>query len=88
MNHIMTLTNSNIFSRSCLDFAFLALAQLTDKMDPMYIILRDQHEPHDDACVICFWVFQSLATRGLKNCFLLALPQLTDKMDPKYIIPK
>ena len=32
----------------------MALAQLTDKMDPMYIIPKDRPEPHDDAHVIFF----------------------------------
>ena len=52
---------------------FLALAQLTYKMDPMYIIPKDRPEPHNDAHVIFLGG---------------ALAQLTDKMDPKYIITK
>ena len=35
---------------------WMAFAQLTDKMDPMYIIPKDPPKPHDDACVIFFSV--------------------------------
>ena len=45
---------------------FLALAQLTDKMDPMHIIPKVPSEPHNDAHVI-FLVFRILATRGQKT---------------------
>ena len=44
----------------------MAVAQLTDKIDPMYIIPKDRPGPHDDARV--FLVFPILATRGPKNC--------------------
>ena len=64
-----------------------ALAQLTDKMDAMYIIPKDRPEPHDDAHVISFLSVSNFGHQGPKNCFL-ALVQLTDKMDPMYIIPK
>ena len=48
----------------------MADAQLTDKIDPMYIISNDRPEPHDDAHVICFFgVFPILATRGQKTVF-------------------
>ena len=33
---------------------FWALAQLTDKIDPMYIIPKDRPGPHDDARLIYF----------------------------------
>ena len=38
-----------------LDFAIFALAQLTDKMGPMYIISKVLSEPQDDPHVICFF---------------------------------
>ena len=67
---------------------FLALAQLTDKIDPKYIIPKDWPEPHDDAHVICFLGVTKFVHQGAKKLFFWALSQLTDKMDPMYIIPK
>ena len=65
-----------------------AVAQLTDKIDPMYFIPKDRPEPHDDACVICFLSVSNLGHQGPPKLFFFALAQLTDKMDPMYIIPK
>ena len=47
----------------------VALAQLTDNMDPMYIIPKELSGPHNDAYVIVFLVVPILATRGPKNVF-------------------
>ena len=60
-----------------------ALAQLTDKIDPMYIIPKDRPEPRDDAHGV-----SNFGHQGPKKLFFFALAQLTDKIDPKYIIPK
>ena len=65
-----------------------ALAQLTDKMDPMYIIPKDRPEHHNDAHVICFLSISNFGHQGLKNSFFFALAQLTDNMDPMNIIQK
>ena len=46
-----------------------AVAQFTDKIDPMYIIPKDRPEPHNDAHVIYFLVFPILATSGHKKTF-------------------
>ena len=67
---------------------FLALAQLTDKMDTMYIIPKDRPEPHDGAHVICFFECFQFWQPGAQKTVFLALAQITDKMDPMYIIPK
>ena len=48
----------------------MAVAQLTDKMDPMYIIPNVQPEPSNDAHVIFFLVFPIFTTRGPTNFFL------------------
>ena len=44
-----------------------ALAQLTDKIDPMYIIAKDQPGPHDDAHVICFLGVTKFGHKGAKK---------------------
>ena len=64
-----------------------AVAQLTDKMDPMYVIPKVLSEPHDEAHVIFFLCFQFWPP-GAKIPAFLALAQLTDKMDPVHIILK
>ena len=66
----------------------VSVDQLTDKMDPMYIIPKDQPEPHNDACLICFLSVSNFGHQVLLKLYFLALAQLTDKMDPMYIIPK
>ena len=68
-------------------FLCMALAQLTDKMDAMYIIPKDRPEPHNDTCVIFLGCYQICPPGGQETVFF-ALAQLTDKIDPKYIIPK
>ena len=62
---------------------FLALAQFTDRMDPMYIIPKEPPKRHDDAHIfyLFFW-------RPSWILLFLALAQHTDKIDPMYIIPK
>ena len=65
-----------------------AVAQLTDKIDHMYIIPKDRPLPGDDACVICFSSVSNFGQQGPQKLFFFALVQLTDKMDPIYIIPK
>ena len=66
----------------------MALAQLTDKIEPMYIIPKDWPEPHDDfMCHLFFGCYQIWPPGGQKTVFL-ALAQLTDKINPMYIIPK
>ena len=47
----------------------LALAQLTDKIDPMYIIPKDRPEPHDDAHVIYFLGVTKFVHQGAKKLF-------------------
>ena len=53
-----------------LDFVILALAQLTDDMDPMYIIPKIPSEPHGDAHVICFLNLSKFDHQGPKKQFL------------------
>ena len=65
----------------------MALAQLTDKMDPMYIIPKVPPESHNDAHVIFFLRVTHFGYQSPKQMFL-ALAQLKYKMDPMYIIPK
>ena len=68
---------------------FSSLAQLTDTMDPMYIIPKEPPEPHNNSHIICFFeCFQFRPPGAHKKVFFLALAHITDKMDPKYIIPK
>jgi hypothetical protein len=66
----------------------VAVAQLTDKIDPMYIIPKDRPGPHDDAHLIYFLGVTKFGHQGAKKLLFLALAQPTDKIDPKYIIPK
>ena len=40
----------------------VTLAQLTGKIDPMYIIPKGLSEWHNDACVICFWSFSNFGS--------------------------
>ena len=54
-------------------------------MDPMYILPKDQSEPHDDVHVICFFSVSNFGHQELKKWFFFALAQLTDKMDPMYL---
>ena len=72
----------------CVCILSAAVAQLTDKMDPMYIIPKDPPEPHDDAHVICFLSSYNFGHQGSKKLLLLALAELKNKMDPMYIIPQ
>ena len=65
-----------------------AVAQLTDKVDPMYIIPKDRPELHDDAHVISFLGVSKFLPPGAQKTAFLARAQLTDKIEPKYIIPK
>ena len=65
-----------------------ALVQLTDKIDPMYIIPKDRPGPHDDAHLIYVWGVTKFGHQVAKKLLFLALAQPTDKIDPKYIIPK
>ena len=65
-----------------------APAQLTDKMDAMYIIPKGRPELGEDAHVICFSSVTNFGHQGPKTTAFLALAQLTDKIDPMYIIPK
>ena len=37
-----------------------ALAQLTDKIDPMYIIPKDRPEPHDDAHIFLIFFLAAI----------------------------
>ena len=46
-----------------------ALAQLTDKMDAMYIIPKDRPGPHDDAHVIYFLGVSNVGHQGPKKLF-------------------
>ena len=48
----------------------MALAQLTDKIDP-YIIPKDRPEPHNDAHVICFSSVSNFGHQGPKKLFFL-----------------
>ena len=53
-----------------LDCMYAAVAQLTDKIDPMYIIPKDRPGPHEDAHVICFFgCFQFWPPGAQKNVF-------------------
>ena len=47
----------------------MAVAQLTDKMDPMYVISKVLPEPHDDAHLIFFASFQFWPPGAQKNAF-------------------
>ena len=49
---------------------FLSLAQLTDEIDPMYIIPKVLSEPHNDAHVIFFVCFQFRPPDAPKTVFL------------------
>ena len=46
-----------------------SLAQLTDKMDPMYIIPIEPPEQHDDACVMCFFSVSNFGHQGPQKQF-------------------
>ena len=65
-----------------------AVAQLTDKIDPMYIIPKDSPGPHDDAHLIYFVGVTKFDHQGAKKLFFFAVAQPTDNIDPKYIVPK
>ena len=68
--------------------ACAALAQLTDKIDPMYIIPKDRPGFHDDARLIYFVGVTKFGHQGAKKLLFWALAQPTDKIDPKYNKPK
>ena len=59
---------------------YAALAQLTDKIDPMYIIPKDRPGPHNDACVICFLSVSDFGHQGPKK-WLLGLDCWIDRSD-------
>ena len=46
-----------------------AVAQLTNKINPMYIIPKDQPEPHNDAHVIYFLGVTKFVHLGAKKLF-------------------
>ena len=46
-----------------------AVAQLTDKMDAMYIIPKDRPGPHDDAHLIYFLGVTKFGHQGAKKLF-------------------
>ena len=48
-----------------------AVAQLTDKIDPMYIIPKDRPGPHDDAHLIYFLGVTKFGHHGAKKLFFL-----------------